>query len=354
MGAKRKTDEATNYDRSAKATQDTAALARTGKILIKWEEAIFEESAQGRLKYFSSPQMEGTILPEWKIFVNEVKELGGKHNHQGGGLSIFVLEGEGYSIVDGVRIDWEAEDLILLPIKPGGVTHQHFNKHPERFCRWIAFRFEPFHVFLADRVDQIEPRPGWELPSWSKGQGEGSTLFGKPLIFDAGRGTASKKDRETESLYWDLIRMRDQQREEIKGYMNLVKGKEVEWEWNPQGKTKWYLHPSLKDRIQTFLFYIEEVPPGSRSGRQRHQGGKVMFVLEGRGHSQVGDRTVNWGNYDYIAFPRLREGIVIQHFNDDPGKPARFIVAEPNLYPILGVDMGAGFEQLENAPEFKE
>ena len=174
-----------------------------------------------------------------------------------------------------------------------------------------------------------------------------------PLIFEPGTGTGSAKGQKRESLYGDLIRMRDQQRQEIKGYTNLVKGKEVEWEWNPQGKMKWYLHPSLKDRIQTLLFCIQEVPSKSRSGRLRHQGGKVMFVLEGKGHSQIGERTVEWGKYDYIAFPRLREGITVQHFNDDPGKPARFILAEPNLYPTLGVDMGAGFEQLENAPEFK-
>ena len=174
-----------------------------------------------------------------------------------------------------------------------------------------------------------------------------------PLIFEPGTGTGSGKGQKRESLYGDLIRMRDQQRQEIKGYTNLVKGKEVEWEWNPQGKMKWYLHPSLKDRIQTLLFCIQEVPSKSRSGRLRHQGGKVMFVLEGKGHSQIGERTVEWGKYDYIAFPRLREGITVQHFNDDPGKPARFILAEPNLYPTLGVDMGAGFEQLENAPEFK-
>ena len=132
-----------------------------------------------------------------------------------------------------------------------------------------------------------------------------------------------------------------------------MKGKEVEWEWNPQGKMKWYLHPSLRDRSQTLLFYIQQLPEGSRSGRQRHQGGKVMFILEGSGHSQIGERIVNWEKYDYIAFPRLREGIVVQHFNDSQ-KPARFIIAEPNFYPILGVDMGAGLEQLENAPEYKE
>jgi glyoxylate utilization-related uncharacterized protein len=162
------------------------------------------------------------------------------------------------------------------------------------------------------------------------------------------------KISDQKSLYWDLIRMRDKQREEVAKYVNVVKGKELEWEMNPQGKMKWYLHPSLRDRIQTFLFYIQEIPPKSSSGKQKHQGGKVVFILEGKGHSQIGDRTVNWGQYDYIGIPRMRDGIAYQHFNDDSKNPARFIVVEPNFYPILGMDMGAGFEQLEIAPEYKE
>lgn len=348
---KKKSDGKTLYDRSSRATRIVASLAEKGRIHIPWRKAIFEESSHGRLKYYSSPVMEGSVLPDWKVFLNEVKDLGGKHTHQGGGVIIFILEGEGYSICDGDRVDWEPEDLILLPIKPGGVVHQHFNKNPDKYCRWVAFRFEPFHIVLGDRVEQNEPRPGWELPKWSK----------KPILSHLTEGLAMEgttlpeiKEFRSKSLYGDLIQMRDKQREEIKSYINLVKGRDLAWEYNPQGKMRWYLHPSLTDRIQTFLFYVQEIPPGSKTGKQKHQGGKVIFILEGRGHSEIGKRTIKWGKYDYLGLPRVREGIVFQHFNDNPDEPAKLIVVEPNFYPILGVDMGGGFEQLEFAPEFRD
>ena len=60
-----------------------------------------------------------------------------------------MITGKGYSVVDGERIDWQAGDLLLLPIKPGGVEHQHFNINPGSECRWIAFSYMPFFDHVA-------------------------------------------------------------------------------------------------------------------------------------------------------------------------------------------------------------
>jgi len=50
--------------------------------------------------------------------------------------------------------------------------------------------------------------------------------------------------------------------------------------------------------------------------------------------------------------PLRADGIVVQHFNTDPHKPARFVAAEPNWLECTTVDRGSGFEQLEDAPEY--
>ena len=52
------------------------------------------------------------------MFIHTITTKSGEHRHQGG-LLIFVLEGKGYSIVDGERWDWEKGDLVLLPMQPG-------------------------------------------------------------------------------------------------------------------------------------------------------------------------------------------------------------------------------------------
>src|SRR5690242_9499378 len=84
---------------------------------------------KGRLRFYIARSSDtGSALNQWLVFQHDIHTHSGKHRHQGG-LAIFVLEGEGYTEVDGVRIDWEAGDLILLPIKPDGCEHQHFNRH---------------------------------------------------------------------------------------------------------------------------------------------------------------------------------------------------------------------------------
>ncbi len=48
-----------------------------------------------------------------------------------GGIVHLVLEGSGYTEVDGVKHEWEAEDLIAIPIREYGVTYQHVNTGTE-------------------------------------------------------------------------------------------------------------------------------------------------------------------------------------------------------------------------------
>ena len=92
------------------------------------------------------------------MFVQDIRVHSGKHRHQGG-LVIYIIQGEGYSIVDGERHDWEAGDLLLLPVKPGGVEHQHFNKDDAHPAKWIAFISAALFEFGASEMVQLENHP---------------------------------------------------------------------------------------------------------------------------------------------------------------------------------------------------
>jgi len=74
----------------------------------------------------------------------------------------YVLEGEGYSVVEGERHDWQAGDLLLLPVTQGGVEHQHFNTDPEQPAEWIAFIYWPFFDHGGCEIIQIESSPLYE------------------------------------------------------------------------------------------------------------------------------------------------------------------------------------------------
>lgn len=133
--------------------------ALTGKVVIPGDELRWEQSPQGRLKYYICRAVDtGTAVKDWLLFVHDIKTHSGKHRHQGG-LVIFVLEGEGYTEVEGRRLEWKAGDLLLLPIVPGGVEHQHFNKRPGEGCRWLAFIYKPHHDEIGSYVEQKERSP---------------------------------------------------------------------------------------------------------------------------------------------------------------------------------------------------
>lgn len=152
----------------------------------------------------------------------------------------------------------------------------------------------------------------------------------------------------------ELFQRRDRERSQKANSIAVVKGKQLPWEVNRQGKMRWYLHPNIDTTaIRSLLVFIQEIPPGSRSGKEKHQGGRVHYILEGKGYTIIDGTKHEWEAGDAMVLPVKPDGVTFQHFNADPEKTVRFIAAEPNLFDALGVDMGSGFEQLENAPEFK-
>jgi mannose-6-phosphate isomerase-like protein (cupin superfamily) len=54
----------------------------------------------------------------------------GSHKHTHTEAMLYVLEGRGYSIVDGERFDWEAGDAVHVP--PRMTAHEHFNDSDAR------------------------------------------------------------------------------------------------------------------------------------------------------------------------------------------------------------------------------
>jgi len=152
--------------------------------------------------------------------------------------------------------------------------------------------------------------------------------------------------------YQELIKLRDKERERIASSSVCVKGRAIPWEVNPQGTMKWYMHPNIDSTAHKFvIFYSQEIPPSSRSGKQRCQGGVVFVVVEGQGHTLIDGERHEWKKNDLLQLPIKPEGVVFQHFNDSQREPALLIAAEPNLVATTGVDRACGFEQLEAAPE---
>lgn len=156
------------------------------------------------------------------------------------------------------------------------------------------------------------------------------------------------------NLWDELFALRDQQRKERAQSVWRIRGNDIPWENNRQGIMRWYLHPLLKSTcINTLALFVQEIPPGSRSGRLHHPGNQVIYIMEGRGYTTIDGQKHHWSEGDIVMLPLRTKGVVVQHFNADPDKPARFVACEPNAFLSMGVDRGSGFEQMEVSPDYK-
>jgi gentisate 1,2-dioxygenase len=152
-------------------------------------------------------------------------------------------------------------------------------------------------------------------------------------------------------LDW-LFALRDHQRKHMRNGAWLIKGKEVPWEENRQGKMQWYLHPALEDTaIRSMMFFRQEIPPLGRTGAQKSPGGQVIYIIQGRGYTLLDGVRYDWQEEDVVNIPIRADGVVVQHFNADKRDPVVMICADLNLADLVGVDRGSEFEQVEDAPK---
>lgn len=156
-----------HYEEGLRANSSRREQARTGKIVIKGKQLPWRQSRMGLTKGYLSwhgtndVRNNGAAALDWTVFIKDMKIHSGKHRHQGG-IQLFVLEGEGYTVVDGKKVEWEKWDLIVLPVKPNGCEHQHFSKVEGQSSKWMAFRYAPFGHVLGNLFEHVEDSVDWK------------------------------------------------------------------------------------------------------------------------------------------------------------------------------------------------
>jgi gentisate 1,2-dioxygenase len=319
-----------------------------GCVVVRGAERAFAVSPIGRLKDYINAELDtDTAVNQWFVFSHEVRTQSGAHRHQGG-LLLYCLSGRGYTTLNDTRAEYEAGDLLLMPILPGGVHHQHFNADPGGPpCRWIAFLFTGFRDAMGTQSIDTAYSPEYRGPQHEALGAAAPSPGAARRVAAAGGAPAGPA---TPDLMTALLEIRDRQRARHANGLVVVKGGDLPWETNRHGRMRWYLHPAIETTsLHNHLFFEQEIPPGGRTGRQRKQGNEIMYVTAGRGYTVLDGVRHDWEEDDVLCFPVRLEGNVVQHFNSRRDRPARFVSCQPYIEG-LGVDLGAGLEQIEDAP----
>lgn len=154
----------------------------------------------------------------------------------------------------------------------------------------------------------------------------------------------------TADPYVNELELSEEQRERDLNGKVLIKGSETPFENFRQGHLAWYMGGAdTGTSLQNRAFFRHDVR--SQSGRHTHQGGLVIFVMEGNGHSTVNGQSVPWKKYDAVLLPIIPELCEHQHFNDDPSKPAVWCAF---IYEGLSHEYGNDVRQNTDSPDFSK
>jgi mannose-6-phosphate isomerase-like protein (cupin superfamily) len=154
------------YDVILRRRNEFVERQNSGRLVIRKEDIRWDVNRQGKHGFMLHTYLfDDRCLEDWWVFIHDIQGVSGRHRHQGG-LVLFILEGSGYSTMNGVRYDWKKGDCLLMPLLPEGVDHQHFNPTPDKPALWLAF----IHKTMFDEVGS-ELTQTQDSQSWLAGQG---------------------------------------------------------------------------------------------------------------------------------------------------------------------------------------
>lgn len=238
-------------------------------------------------KTWGTVSMIAEIPPAWHT---------GEHAH--GEEATFIVSGEGFSVVNGVRYDWATGSTLWIPF---GARHQLFNtgREPVRYYSVMAVHLE--HYLGLHKTEQFgEHGPSQVLPDVPRSI-TGLDAGGRRIVLkweEAPRRTGSEDDGAKKRA----------------GQAPVV-GDEA---YNVTRATHHSVFVDFMRRGSGFQNKEVEISgilsdtPHSRGGKHAHMEA-ILYILEGEGHSIVDEERVPWkkGTCFQIQGPQT----VHQHFN---------------------------------------
>jgi len=332
--------------------------------VVKYDSAPWEQSRSAFHKVFTGPDLVLLDRKPWLAPMNTLRLLmqmveGGhknaNHRHYAE-VPFFIVEGKGHEVHDGKRFDWEGGDLMIVPPY---CMHQHFcDEGPTRIIYCQAA-----HGGVAGG-ELVELNEYFRLPEGARflyDENGGVAGYrredGQEFLFRAnaiGKEQMARRFRESPPVpsheasddYEYYIRLYQEECYWRQSVPQVIKQSDRQWQDTRNGHVLWFLHPQhppLTNGLRLFECYLQELPPGGRSGKHHHVGEEVHFIIEGCGYDVIDDEKWEWEANDVVACPVLSTH---QSFNSDPAHSARFVVFKSRTYDYMSF---GGIEHFEDA-----
>ncbi|MBI4495187.1 MAG: cupin domain-containing protein, partial [Chloroflexi bacterium] len=225
------------------------------------------------------------------------------HRHQHS-AELFVLEGQGYTVVNDRRVTWERWDALYTP---SVAWHYHVNTG-DTPARLVAISDAPLFDLLnlnyVEDLGQREP-PGPFYPN-------------TPLQ-ELARQWEGRQASEYER---SIVQAAENERRLAQATL-VTPFKEQTMRVNKKGTRSCFLVDRALGYHDTGLSMVMfQIAPGGWQSRHRHGGEAVLYAVQGRGYSVVDEVKYDWAAGDAIL---VGKWCWHQHFNADPDNSAVII-----------------------------
>ena len=234
------------------------------------------------------------------------------HRHTPSAIRL-MLQGAGITTVEGEPVWMERGDLVLTP-----PVSWHDHRHPgDTPMIWLDGLDVPF--VRGQHAQFAEEYPGEQLQELTKPQDASVAEYGAGLV--PAHSTWSKRHSPLNKYPYSTTRP---------ALLRL---------WEAEGKprtgsTLEYVNPLTGGPvIPTIASYITYLPEGGTSKWERHTPSKVYCVLEGKGHTIVGDERLDWEENDFFVVPSWYG---YQH-TADQGDAVLFALSDWPIYEPFGL-----------------
>jgi uncharacterized cupin superfamily protein len=318
------------YDKWLKFWDDSQEQKKSSRAVIHEEELEWVETPQDyRIALMAGPE---NGFRTWGSEVTIADIPAGSHTgkHEHGEEGIYIVEGEGFSVINGVRYDWETGSVLWIPF---GGQHQHFNTSSEtaRYLSFTALHLE--HFAGLGKLDQIEVKGFTDTPVEAE-----ISLTG---LDPQGRRVVLKKD-DAPILTYDPEEMRAHDAPMLDvpveaaisrpdGQPGAETGSHRDWSRMYMGMTRAGQRLGRSDTG----FRNQEIEisnsmgdmPGRHGGLHAHMEA-FLYIIDGEGYTLVDGDRVDWkkGSLVHVQGPQTHH----QHYNTGD-KPTAQLRLAPGL-----------------------